>query len=80
VNLNNTTSTSTSTMDRNSPPPALAPGTFSSVLPTVEDMLGLVYRLSEGEGANDEIVQKVGPSSVLPSSFHPLHSSTSSEV
>ncbi|BEJ18176.1 hypothetical protein CspHIS471_0704530 [Cutaneotrichosporon sp. HIS471] len=43
---------------RASPPPALAPGTFSSVLPAVEDILGLVYRLSEGGGANDEIVQK----------------------
>ncbi len=59
-------------MDRNSPPPALAPGTFSSVLPTVEDILGLVYRLSEGEGANDEIVQKVGPSFVPLPSFRPL--------
>ncbi|KLT45644.1 hypothetical protein CC85DRAFT_282265 [Cutaneotrichosporon oleaginosum] len=46
-------------MDRAPLPPALAPCTFSSILPSVEEILGLVYRLSEGEGANDEIVQKV---------------------
>lgn len=46
------------------PPPALAPGTFSSVLPTVEDILGLIYRLSEGDGSatTDDIVVKVSSS------------------
>lgn len=61
LNLTNTASLFRAMDGRASPPPALAPGTFSSVLPTVEDILGLVYRLSEGKGANDEIVSKVGP-------------------
>jgi hypothetical protein len=43
-----------------SPPPALAPGTLSSTLPGVEDLLELIYGVAEGEEVGSErVVEKV---------------------
>jgi len=36
--------------------PPLAPGTFSSILPAVEDLLELIYGVAEGEDVGNEAV------------------------
>lgn len=40
--------------------PALAPGTFTSILPGIEDLLSIIYAIAEGdETGNEAVVNKV---------------------